>query len=195
MKGAFAAALGGLQSLKDDNWRERPVDRVGALGAAQIARAKEAEQDSIICSLGVDLIRFKFAGVDKAEADCQDQLSGVLAWRRWWKGWNVALGDTERDAVACWAVHEWARDLCPPRPQGCGGALEVPSAAKPIDGAQPMMTCPRCHGIGKRKWTDEERTEALGAPFEYGMDRAHWIIAVAESMAMKRGKEMLERWA
>jgi hypothetical protein len=194
MKGAFAAALAGLQSLKDDNWRERPVDRVGAMGAAQIARAKETEQDTIVCSLGVDLIRYKYAGVERAGPDAEDQLAGILAWPRWWKGWKVVLDEIQRDSVACWAVHEWAQDRCPPRPQGCGGALEVPSAAQPIDGAQPMMTCPRCGGVGKRKWTDEERVEAMGEPFEYGMDRAHWIISVAESMAMRRGKEMLERW-
>lgn len=193
MKQAFIGVLGGYQSLGDDDSRERPVNRLAALGAAQIARAEECEQEAIICSLGVDLIRFKFAGVERAEADAQDQLAGILAWPRWWKPYPIPV-QRDLDAVATWAVHEWRNDKCPARPEGCGGALEVPSAAKPVDGPQPMMVCPQCRGTGVRLWTDVERAQAMGAAFDQAMSRAHAIISLAESLAMRRGRDQVERW-
>jgi hypothetical protein len=194
VKAAFIAVLTGLQSLKSEESRETPVDRLAALGAAQIRKAEEAHRLSILTSLGVDLIRYKYARVETAGPDSEDKLSAILAWPSWWTGRKVGLDAIQRDMVACWAIHEWYSDLCPPRPEGCGGALEVPSAAQPIDGAQPMMTCSRCGGTGKRRWTDRERVEAMGDTFGKGMDHAHRIIAFAEDLAMRRGKEMLERW-
>lgn len=194
MKGAFVGVLGGFQSLDSDESCERPVDRLGALAAAQIARAEESERSVILASLGVDLIRYKFAGVERAGADAEDRLSGIMAWPSWWTGGRVLLDPAQRDVVACWAVHEWAEDRCAPRPEGCGGALQVPSAAEPIDGAQPMMVCPTCGGTGKRRWTDAERIEAMGLAFPEGMAQAHKIIAFAEDLAMRRGKEQVERW-
>jgi hypothetical protein len=206
MKEAFAAVLGGLQSLGHDDARERPVDRLGALGAAartapnetregaQVERANHELRQAWLASLGVDLVRFKFSRVEIAGKDAEDKLSAILAWSSWWTGRKVGLDPAQRDVVAWWAVHEWAEDRCPPRPDGCGGALQVPSSAAPIDGAQPMVTCPQCGGMGKRKWKDEEREKAMGDPFSDAMDHAHRIIAHAESLAMRRGREMLERW-
>jgi hypothetical protein len=87
---------------------------------------------------------------------------------------------------------EWTEDRCPPRPHGCGGALEVPSAEK-VEGAQPMMVCPACHGVGKRKWSDKDREKAMGNSFPVAMENAHRIIAHAESLAIRGAKQMLER--
>lgn len=191
-KGAFVAAMGGFVNLDASDNRERPVDRLAALGAAQIARAEEAEQEAILASLGVDLIRYKFAGVD-CEADAQDQLAGILAWARWWKPYPAPEA-RDLDVVATWAVHEWRHDKCPSRPDGCGGAGEVPSAAKPLDGPQPMMACPKCGGTKLRRWTDEERVQAMARTFDREMSRAHSIISLAESLAMRRAEEQIERW-
>jgi hypothetical protein len=194
MKAALAAALAGFQSLGHDDLRERPVDRVGAAGAAQI-RGQGAELEAIKASLGVDLIRFKFSRIDRAGKDAEDMLSGILAWPSEWKPYgNVKLCARERDLVARCAVHEWANDKCPPRPDGCGGALEVPSAEKAIDGRQPMMACPRCKGNGIRRWTDDDRVERMGAGFSEGMARAHAIIGEAEALALRRARDLLERW-
>lgn len=192
MKQALAGVLGGFQNLDHDDSRERPVDRLAAAGAAQIARAQEAEQDALLCSLGVDLIRFKFAGVERAEADAQDQLAGILAWERWWRPFPIP-GARDLDVVATWAVHEWRNDRCPQRPRGCGGALEVPTQDG-VDGAQRMMVCPICWGVGLRRWTDEERIKAMGQPFDQAMSRAHAVILYAEDLAMRRGREQVERW-
>ncbi len=193
MKGAFAAALGGFQSLGSDESRERPVDRLAALGASQIARAEHELRQAHLASLGVDLIAFKFGGRKISRADAEDKLALILAWPTWWTGRKVELTPTQIDTVAWWAVTEWADDRCPPRPHGCGGALEVPNSAEPINGTQPMMVCAKCGGVGKRKWTDRERSLAMGETHPVGMDHAHRIIAFAESFAMRRGMEMLER--
>lgn len=194
MKRLFAGALGGFQNLDSDDFRERPVDRLGALGAAQIARADEALRLSILTSLGVDLIRYKFAGVDTAGSDAEDKLSAALSWPKEWPGRDVKLNASERDVVACWSIHEWKNDKCPQRPNGCGGALEIPSAAQPIDGAQPMVVCPVCHGTGWRRWKDTERLEAMGNAFEKAMSIAHALIVHAEDLAMRRGREQVEHW-
>jgi hypothetical protein len=194
MKSQFAGVLGGFQSLDSDDFRERPVDRLGALGAAQIARADEALRLSVLTALGVDLIRYKFAGVDTAGKDAEDKLSAALSWPKEWPGRNVLLDAAQRDVVARWSVHEWRNDKCPPRPDGCGGALEVPSSARLIDGAQPMMVCPKCRGTGWKRWSDEERRAAMEDTFSKAMGIAHALIAHAEDLAMKRGKEQVERW-
>jgi hypothetical protein len=194
MKRLFAGVLGGFQNLDADDFRERPVDRLGALGAAQIARADEALRLSVLTSLGVDLIRYKFAGVENACEDAQDKLSAALSWPKEWPGRKVPIDAATRDAVACWSIHEWRNDRCPQRPDGCGGAMEVPSSAQPIDGAQPMMVCPVCAGTGWRRWKDQERIEAMGEAFDKAMGIAHALISHAEDLAMKRGAEQVDRW-
>ena len=194
MKRAFAAALGGLQSLRADEWRERPVDRLGALGSAQIAHWEGELDRTLLVSLGVDLVRFKLSGIASAEVVAQKKLSDILVWERWWGPAPCPLSEQERKGISSWAVREWAGDKCPPRPEGCGGALEVPSAEKPIDGAQPMMVCPKCRGTGVRRWTDAERIEAMGRAYPAEIDQAHAIIGSAERLAISHGMKMLERW-
>lgn len=201
MKPALIGVLGGLQSLSHDDFCERPVDRLGAMGfiarkvpdernGAQVARSNHEERMAILCSLGVDLIRFKFANIAAARLDAEDMLAMALTWRH--KADD--LSGREKDKVARWAVEEWASDLCPPRPAGCGGAKEVPDHDwQKLEGVQPMRSCPVCSGSGKRLWTDAERIEAMGQAFAEAMDEAHALIAWAESLAVQRGKKMLER--
>lgn len=164
------------------------------MGAAQIEKARDCEREAIIASLGVDLLRYKWAGVDRAGPDAELQLCAILAWPKWWKGGKVGLKPGQREIVACWAIHEWANQSCPPRPDGCGGKGEVPAAGHSIDGTQPMRPCPVCSGTTRRRWKDEERLEAMGDLYGEGMGQAHRIIATAEALALRRGKELLERW-
>lgn len=204
MKGLIAV-LAGMTSLSHDDARERPVDRLGAAGfggrvvpdqtreGANVERASHELRQAHLSSLGVDLIRYKFSGAQGAGSDAEDKLSLILGWPTQWAGRKVGLNAAQRDAVACWAIHEWAKDKCPPRPEGCGGAREVPSA-EAVQGAQPMMDCPKCKGTGVRLWTNEERVEAMGDVFAVGMDSAHRIIAHAESLAVRTYKKMLEKW-
>lgn len=189
MKIAFAGVLGGLQSLAHDESREKPIDRLGALAAAQISRSKDTERTAALCTLGVDLIRFKFARIAAARLDAEDQLAVAMTWRH--KADD--LSSREQRKVACWAVQEWAGDLCPPRPKGCGGAKEVPDHDLEREGTQPMRSCPVCRGTGMRLWTDAERVEAMGHSFAVAMSEAHALIAWAESLAVQRGRDQCER--
>lgn len=196
MKAAFAGALGGLQNLDHDEVHERPVDRLGAMGfigrkcpderlGQQVERSINANRTAMLCSLGVDLVRFKFANVAPARLDAEDVLAAALEWKPW-----LNLSGRERMRVARWAVQEWAIDLCPK----CKGAKVVPGHdMKELEGVQPMVPCGDCRATGKRRYTDEERVEAMGKAFNAAMDEAHAIIAWAESLAIQRGKKMLER--
>jgi hypothetical protein len=193
MKAALVGVLGGLQNLDHDEAHERPVDRLGAAGmigrgaarARQAEKATNAERESILCSLGVDLIRFKYSNVAAARLDAEDMLALALAWRP-----RLNLSRRERTRVARWAVQEWAIDLCPT----CKGAKVVPDHdAKGLEGVQPMKPCCECGSTGKRRYSDAERVEALGATFEKAMMDAHEFIASAEGLAVGRVRKSLER--
>lgn len=189
MKQVLAGVLGGFQSLQANDVREVPVDRLTALAASQVARAKEAERTAALCSLGVDLIRFKLAHIPGAKADAEDKLCAVLSWKNAesMSSWNLKVSAGRRYAVARWAIQEWAIDVCP----SCLGAKEM--KAHDIEGAQPMLICVTCSGTGKRRYSDQERLDALGGEFDRAMNIAHGIIGRAEQLAVQRAKELLER--
>lgn len=196
MKGACAAVLAGFQGLGGDDSRERPVDRLAALGVIgreipderngrQIARAAIALQEAHLCSLGVDLIGFKFAHRTTAKKDAEDKLALALAWPQW----KLRITSRERDRVAMWTVMEWAVDMCP----RCAGASVIPDQAH-REGAQPMKPCPECNSTGKRRYSDHERKEALGGVYDKALSVAHGLIGRAEDLAVRGAKTMLERW-
>lgn len=185
MKQSLAAVLSGFQALGSDESRERPVDRLAAMGAIQIG----ASRTSLIASLGVDLIAFKFGGRTQSQVTAEALLAEILAW----PSWMLDVTDEERPRIARWAVREWALDKCPPRPNGCGGAKEVPSHDQ-REGAQPMQPCPRCSGTGQYRYSDSERVAVLGEAFSKAMGVAHGIIGRSEDLAVRGGIEMLERW-
>lgn len=197
MKIAFAQVLGGFQGLGNDDARERPVDRLAALAASQIARSKDSERSAALCSLGVDLIRFKLANIPAAKADAEDKLCAILGWRTADEKstWDLHVSAGRRHSIARWAIQEWALDLCPV----CKGATEIPDHSLPErEGRQPMKCCPGapigCGGTGRRRYTDAERVEAMGQAFDKAMAVAHSIIGRSESIAVKQAKEMLEHW-
>jgi hypothetical protein len=189
MKQALALSLAGFQGLGHSDSRERPVDRVGAAGAIQIARATEEMQNAFLCSLGVDLIAFKFGNRASSRADAIDRLAIALAWPRL----HLHLRPRERTKVAAWTVQEWAIDMCPI----CHGAKEIPDRGVELEGRQPMKPCPPttgCGGTGKRRYSDAERSEALGGNFDKAMAEAHGLIGRAEDLAVRTARQMLERW-
>lgn len=193
MRAALASVLAGFQGLEHDDSREKPVDRLGALGLIQRKRDQEGEKgkavdrDAALASLGVDLIRFKFSNCADARPDAIDKLAGVMSWR----SWGLELTRRERSVVSAWAVQEWAIDLCPT----CAAAGEVPDCSPEIEGARPMKRCSDCKGTGKRRYSDEERAEAMGATYEDAMSKAHEIIGRAEASALEGARRMLERWS
>jgi hypothetical protein len=191
MKEAFAGVLTGLQGLGSDDSRERPVDRLGALAAIQIrreeqgARGAAAAREAVLCALGKELIAFKGANRASAKADAEDILCGLLETYR--KGLDIARGQTI--VIARQAVMEFAIDFCP----SCQGATTLPIFQR-VEGVQPTTDCKACSGTGKRNYSDQERAAAMGKPYDKAMDKAHQLLATAEALALRRGKESLERW-
>lgn len=186
MKQALAVTLAGLQGLgsTSDN-RERPVDRVTALAAAQCRRGDEAAETSFLCSLGGDLIAFKFGNRAASKSEAEMKLAIALGWKRW--GLKLKVAQYER--IARCALMEWALDFC----LTCRGAKEIPNY-QAVDGAQPMKPCGDCNATGRRLYTDSERVEAMGEAFAKAMGEAHGLIGRAEALAVRLVKERLERF-
>jgi hypothetical protein len=200
MKEAFAGVLAGFQGLGNDDSRERPIDRLGALGAIQIkreeqgARGKQADRTAALSALGVRLIAFKFGNCASSKADAEDMLAGILAWKKReddkpGSQWGLKLSGRERTSIAAWTVHEFAIDLCP----SCKGAKQVPTALE-VEGTQPMAPCQPCGATGKRRYNDTERAAFLGSPYSKAMTEAHGIVGRAESLALEGSLRMLEKW-
>lgn len=188
MKEALAGVLGGFQSLGSDDSCERPVDRLGALGVIgrQIGRAEDAARDATLCALGVDLIAFKLGKRESSRPDAEDMLFAILGWqtRDRKSTWGIKANGRERLRIAKWAISEWANENCVP----CTGTGIA------IDDRGVSRGCPACGGMKKRRYTESERWTALGGQFDKAMAAAHGIIGRAEFMAVRHGKEMLERW-
>jgi hypothetical protein len=185
MKEALAAVLAGFQGLGSDESRERPVDRLAALGQIQNSYADTTAANSFLASLGVSLISFKYANRPASKQDAEDQLAIALSWKQW----NLRLTGKERDKVARQALMEWAIDFCPT----CHGRKEVPEQGQQ-EGPQRMKPCMSCTSTGKRRYSDHERVEAMGKAFDKAMSVAHGIIGRAEDLSVRAAKDMLERW-
>jgi hypothetical protein len=187
MKGAFVGVLGGLQGLGWDEAREKPVDRLTALAAIQNATANRSLNTAHLCSVGKDLVAFKYSHRVASRAAAEEGLVLCLVDKR--NRGQLQLSDTDIQRIASWAIHEWAVDVC----NSCKGAREVPAAPE-IEGVQPMKPCVTCHGTGRRRYEDHERITAMGQTFDRAMYEAHSLIAQAEALAIDLGKRMVGRW-
>lgn len=196
VKLALAITLGGLQGLgTTPDSRERPVDRLTALAASigpiekryagMAERGDYAAMESFLCALGGDLIAFKFSNRAHSKAEAELKLAIALGWKRW----GLKLNASQYERIARCAVMEWALDLCPT----CRGAREIPNY-QDVDGAQPMKPCSECHATGKRLYTDQERTEAMGEAFGKAMREAHAMIGWSEALLVRSMRERLGRW-
>lgn len=184
---ALISALGGYQSLAASDHAERPVDRLGALAYAQLCADGTVGGDakSFLASLGVDLICVKFANLASSREPAALKLAVVLNWR----ANRLKLSAAKLETVARWAIGEWVNSAC----LTCKGAKAMPVELG-VEGAQPMMECPTCHGSGLMRWTDEERLQALGGDFNKPIELAHQYIGAAVSEAERGAALMLERW-
>lgn len=178
MRQILAAVLAGFQSLGSDESRERPVDRLGALAYAAL--------ESELASLGVDLIAFKYGHRAASKAPAEAKLALLLAMPRN----RLGLSAKQCSRVARHAVTEYLIDFCPV----CRGAKEVPDRSG-LEGTQPMKPCDGCGGTGVRRWSDSERSEALGGgDFGRALGLAHGYISKGAALAVSGAVRMLERW-
>lgn len=187
MKQTLAISLAGLQGLGSDDYRERPVDRIGAVAmiSRRVEQAPEALRQSQLAALGVDLVAFKFGNRAPSHKDAVDMLSAYLAWPQF----RLGLKAKRLHQVASWAITEWSIDMCP----SCQGAKEVPNG-EAREGAQPMKPCMDCGSTGKRRYSDAERATALAGEFDKALAVAHGLIGRAEDLAVRGAAQMLERW-
>lgn len=183
MKQSLVTVLAGYQSLGYDDSREKPVDRLMAM--------MNATKRSELASVGKDLIAFKYANRAESRGPAVEGLADALEWPRL----RLGLNTSNRFRVAGWAVHEWTIDFCP----ACQGKAEIPAHVElqeGLEGRQPMVPCGACAGTGKRRYSDQERTAALGdlRLLERGLMEAHCLIGSAERLAVNLAAEILEKW-
>ena len=179
MRESLAHALSGPISLQEDEYRERPVDRLHALASAA--------RESHLSALGLSIIALKAANRPDEYVRSVDRLAYFLC--RMKNRPNAEM----RLRIARQAVMEHIVDFCPT----CKGTGEIP-AQEGVDGAQRMKECPECGGHGKRRYSDSERMEALGVKSIKDVER--WVaealgwIAQAEHEATKTAKKLLEKY-
>lgn len=185
MKESLAHALSGPVSLAEDEWRERPVDRLHALAAAQSAYGRTA-REAALSALGVSLIALKAANRADEYVRAVDRLAHML--RKAKPKPNAEL----RIRIARQAVHEFIVDFC----GTCQGRGEIPDQ-EGLEGAQRMKPCPECGGHGKRRYSDSERLELIGGEAKFcgrWMADAMALISEAESEAVRTANKLLEKW-
>lgn len=179
MREALASVLSGLSSLQEDDYRERPVDRLHALASAA--------RDSHLSALGLSIIALKAANRPDEYVRSVDRLAYFLCRMRNRPNAEMRL------RIARQAVMEHVVDFCPT----CKGTGEIP-AQDDLEGAQRMKPCPECGGHGKRRYSDAERMDALGVKSlrdtERWMAEALGWIALAENEAVKSAARLLEKY-
>lgn len=189
MREALASVLAGLSSLQEDDYRERPVDRLHALASAQIRSANRTARESHLASLGVSFIALKAANRPDELARAVEKLAAFL------ERCKPGVGKEMRERIARQAIMENVIDFCPT----CKGTGEVP-AHDGVDGAQRMKECPECGGHGRRRYSDSERLEAIQADksdadkISRQLAYALSVLAEAEHEAIRGAKQLLERW-
>lgn len=191
MREALARALS-IVNLDEQEYTERPVDRLHALASAQIQRANRSARASKLSSLGVSLIALKAANRPDEYARSVSRLAEALSWCK------PSRGSEFRVKIARQAIQEHLIEFCPL----CHGTGEVPFHDG-LEGAQKMIPCPPvegCGGHGKRRYTDRERALAMEIERkDYHaaaclMAEAMGFISLAEDEAIKTAKRLLERW-
>jgi hypothetical protein len=169
----------------EDQWRDRPVDSLHALAAALSSFGRTA-RESALATLGVSLIALKSANRADEYVRSVDRLAHML--RKTKPKPNAEL----RIRISRQAVHEHIVDFC----GTCQGRGEIPDQ-EGLEGAQRMKPCPECGGHGKRRYSDSERVELIGAPLR---DVNRWmadaiaLISEAESEAVRSASKLLGRW-
>lgn len=193
MKKALARALSGNVGLGESPSHDAaPVDRLHAIAAAQrretYADYRDADARSYLASLGVDLVRLKLANVAGAYEPCKERLTVALMWR----GNELRIKEAAASIIAAQCLTEFVIDFCPT----CSGTGEVKDHSKTDgrEGATPMRVCPTCGGHGMRRYTDEERSEAIGEArrLAKAFEAAHALMGQAIREALWNARQYMK---
>lgn len=194
---SLAHALSGPISLQEDEYRERPVDRLHALASSQVVNFTRTEREAHLAALGKSWIALRDAmRVDELPA-VRDGLIVCLMWSRPKPTVKAA------DKAVRWTIIERVHEACPT----CKGKMQIPDTDKmggrvfaEGDGAVPMRVCPECNGTGKHRYSNQERIAGLeieaGELHKYARmlaDAEMWL-SQAESQAVRSTMKLLERW-
>lgn len=175
---ALAHALEG--NLTYDSSHERDWDRLTALCWGEIATDRRSSREAHLNALGVALIAFKHSHKSAYHDRAVEGLETVLAWRT-----KRSLTKEDRRDIAKLAIHEWVVDMCPI----CLGA------GSRQDDAGVDRPCVPCGTSGKRRYSDQERSEMLGRKahrYSSAISIAHGGIALAVHTASEFAERMLK---
>lgn len=134
-----------------------------AVGGAQVQELYEEDtvegraRRAALIALGKCCIAFRIGHDVSERAEAVEQLVPVLesAVNRYGKR-LVPFPEIWLYCIAAAAIDEATLDMCEP----CGGAGQV-KLAKDMEGRQPMITCPSCHGRRTRRYNEDDRVQKL----------------------------------
>lgn len=197
MREALASVLAGLSSLQEDDFRERPVDRLHALASAQVSNYTRTEREAHLAALGKSWIALR----DALRADeLPAVVEGLIVCLMWTRPKPTVKA---ANRAARWTIVERVQENCPT----CKGKMQIPDLEKmggrifaEGDGAVPMRVCPECNGTGKHRYSNRERIEGLGIEagelhkYSRLLSDAEMWLSQAESQAIRSTVRLLERW-
>ena len=197
MREALVRVLTSPTNLDEQDYSERPVDRVHAVASAQYRAIDRARRAAILVPLGRLLLPIVDGQSDRFRKEAEEALSLCLSW----KEYRLRVhGDISR-AVARQAIHEAQNARCPV----CKGITDVKDGVCSIPdlermaghkvwiGPVPLKPCPECNGTGKKKFSDEERARVVLDAVRYAeaLAVAHSIISEATSMVLDQYRNIL----
>lgn len=160
MKEKIASATNTGSLAWHDEGEERAVDRIAALGLAQVRVVGEGEAAYAVVRdndyLASCLWRLKYGG-DRSSATFQQAFRGVFARVRGRD--NPHRPNWVLHAVISVAIEEWRVEVCPTcrGRQFTGGAYDVGRKATPGK----TSVCLTCNGFGILERSDSQRAEAV----------------------------------
>lgn len=167
--------------LTYDAGHETDLDKLTALCLGSISTDRRASREALLNSLGCDLMAFKFRHVVERLDPATVKLAEVLRWRA--KGLSMA----RRHNIATLSIREWVIDMC----ASCLGSRQI------TDTNGVTRPCFSCSATGKRRYSDQERSEMLGEPankYASAIGIAHSGIALAVHVASENAREYLRKW-
>lgn len=194
MRELLAQVLTSPVSLQEDEWRERPVDRLHAIACAQASTGRYN-----LSLIGRHVFAFYVLPPDDKESGpalvkAREALANALLA----PGHKLGLTHETAHLVALQALREGRDATC----RTCKGRKDamgfhsVPDVKKLAgwregDGPVPMTLCPACDGTGKHRFSDREREQMVGADAPKAFSVAHSLISRAIDTLERKARKLL----